>query len=186
MKTLLLLLLLVPMMSFGQESSYNITTYAGGKAVNIRKDVKRYISISKRSNYIIVRNTALSDDPKREGYWKEFTIYSTENKNRCANFWTKDKETKKTVFETEPEIKMRRKRKQNQLQENRKKMLDAIGKNAYNGVDLFEGTTPMSAPKSQTSPQGSKPLDGIAPNDPGVDISNFGMASNLWKKLAGK
>ena len=98
MKTLLLLLLLVPMMSFGQESSYNITTYAGGKAVNIRKDVKRYISISKRSNYIIVRNTALSDDPKREGYWKEFTIYSTENKNRCANFWTKDKETKKTVL----------------------------------------------------------------------------------------
>ena len=94
-------------------------------------------------------------------------------------------ETKKTVFESEPEIKMRRKRKQNQLQENRKKMLDAIGKNAYNGVDLFEGTTPMSAPKSQTSPQGSKPLDGIAPNDPGVDISNFGMASNLWKKLAG-
>ena len=64
-------------------------------------------------------------------------------------------------------------------------MLDSIGRDAYNGVDLFEGTTPMGAPGGSTSsPHGSKALDGIAPSDPGVDISAFGT-SDLWKKLAG-
>ena len=66
-------------------------------------------------------------------------------------------------------------------------MLDAIGRDAYNGVDLFEGTTPTRAPKDSTmSPQGSKPLDGVDPRDPGVDISSFGMNPQIWKKLAGK
>ena len=73
-------------------------------------------------------------------------------------------------------------RKQKQLLEQKRKMLDAIGKDAYNGVDLFEGTTP--APQSKSTPHGSKALDGVAPNDPGVDISSF-AASGIWKKLAG-
>ena len=36
---------------------------------------------------------------------------------------------------------------QQQMQENRKRMLDAIGKDAYNGVDLFEGTQPLPSRK---------------------------------------
>ena len=77
--------------------------------------------------------------------------------------------------------------KRKQLKEQRRKMLDAIGRESYNGVDLFEGTTPISAPRSEssTSPHGSKPMDGVDPRDPGVDISSFGSAS-IWKKLAGK
>jgi len=43
----------------------------------------------------------------------------------------------------------------------------------------------MSAPRGQASPQGSGALDGVSPNDPGVDISNFGLSNNNWKKLAG-
>jgi len=74
--------------------------------------------------------------------------------------------------------------KRKQLHEQKRKMLDAIGKDAYNGVDLFEGTSPMAAPRSATSPHGSNPLDGIDPQDPGVDISSFGT-SGIWKKLAG-
>ena len=35
---------------------------------------------------------------------------------------------------------------QRKLQEQRKRMLDAIGKDAYNGDDLNEGATPTSAP----------------------------------------
>jgi len=71
------------------------------------------------------------------------------------------------------------------LKEQKKKMLDSIGRGAYNGVDLFEGTTPMTAPAGSTSsPHGSKALDGISPSDPGVDISAFGT-SGIWKKLAG-
>jgi len=64
------------------------------------------------------------------------------------------------------------------LDEQKKKMLDAIGKDAYNGVNLFEGTTP--AP----STQGNGPLANVDPSDAGVDITklpNF----NVWKKLAG-
>jgi hypothetical protein len=66
-------------------------------------------------------------------------------------------------------------------------MLDSIGRDAYNGVDLFEGTTPMSdrdGGRSARSPHGSKALDGVAPNDPGVDLSAFGMSSAIWSKLA--
>lgn len=74
--------------------------------------------------------------------------------------------------------------KQKQIQKNRKKMLDSIGKDAYNGVDLFEGTTPVT-PERQVGSGGSKALEGVDPRDPGVDLSGFGFASNAWKKLAG-
>jgi len=67
------------------------------------------------------------------------------------------------------------------LNEQKKKMLDAIGKDAYNGVNLFEGTTP--APTPSDTQRG--PLSGQAPNNPGVDISKFMGAGGIWKKLAG-
>ena len=66
------------------------------------------------------------------------------------------------------------------LERQKKKMLDAIGNDAYNGVNLFEGTTPAPG-QTET---GNGPLSGTDPRDPGVDISrlpNF----NVWKKLAG-
>tara|TARA_R100000406_G_C3101196_1_gene122033 strand:- start:876 stop:1310 length:435 start_codon:yes stop_codon:yes gene_type:complete len=88
-------------------------------------------------------------------------------------------------FSNEAQI-LRQEEKQKQLKERRKKMLDAIGRDSYNGVDLFEGTTPTAPPRSNSSaPQGSQPLDGVDPRDPGVDISSFGMSSGIWKKLAG-
>ena len=66
------------------------------------------------------------------------------------------------------------------LERKKKQMLDAIGKDAFNGIDLFEGTTPAPA---QSEPSRG-PLSGTDPRDAGVDISrlpNFGV----WKKLAG-
>ena len=55
----------------------------------------------------------------------------------------------------------------------RKKMLDAIG-NSYNGVDLFEGTKPISkAGKASKEPPVQGPLTGMDPGDPGVDISSL-------------
>ena len=94
------------------------------------------------------------------------------------------RETAPPRMETAQEAKTRRNHKEKQLKENRKKMLDSIGRGAYNGVDLFEGTTPMAAPRGSSSPHGSNPLDGVSAHDPGVDISSFGT-SGLWKKLAG-
>ena len=77
-------------------------------------------------------------------------------------------------YETDEQAKAR-------LNNQRKKMMDAIGKDAYNGVNLFEGTTP--APKE--SGQGA--LSDVDPSDPGVDISSFmGKSSLIWEKMAGK
>ena len=70
--------------------------------------------------------------------------------------------------------------------ERRRRMLDSIGRDSYNGVDLFEGTTPLTNRESGRSsgPTGSKALEGVSPNDPGVDISAFGASSAIWSKLA--
>jgi hypothetical protein len=71
------------------------------------------------------------------------------------------------------------------LKNQKKKLLDAIGKDAYNGVNVFEGTTPTAAPASHGQAQG--PLNGVSPNDPGVDISNlfgakaFAMSQRLME-----
>ena len=67
---------------------------------------------------------------------------------------------------------------QQKLQETRKRMLDAIGSESYNGVDLFARTTPTSAPTE--SKQGD-PLSGVDPRDAGVDINKiFGGKSKNW------
>ena len=67
------------------------------------------------------------------------------------------------------------------LDETRKRMLDAIGKDSYKGVNVFEGTSPAPA-----APSKGDPMANIDPRDPGVDISSiFGaqMATN-WGKIA--
>jgi hypothetical protein len=70
------------------------------------------------------------------------------------------------------------------LQESKQKILDAIGKEAYGGVDLFEGTAPMrqgSVPG--TGDTSSSPLAGVTPGDPGVDISSIVAAAGNWKEM---
>ena len=79
-------------------------------------------------------------------------------------------------YETDDQAKAR-------LQEKRKKMMEAIGGDAYNGVNLFEGTTP--APAATGGQQG--PLSGTDPNDAGVDISSFmSKSAAIWSKMAGE
>ena len=72
------------------------------------------------------------------------------------------------------------------LKEHKKKLLDAIGADAYGGVNIFEGTTPAPAPPSSNSAQG--PLSNVDPKDPGVDISNIfsGKSSAIFNKMMGK
>jgi hypothetical protein len=70
-----------------------------------------------------------------------------------------------------------------QAKESRKQLLDAIGKDSYGGVDLFEGT---SAAPAQQSPESmaASPLGNVAPGDPGVDISGIiGLGGHKWKAL---
>ena len=53
---------------------------------------------------------------------------------------------------------------------------------AYGGANLFEGTSPAPA---QTESNGSAPMSGIAPHDPGVDISGLiALTGGSWAKSA--
>ena len=71
------------------------------------------------------------------------------------------------------------------LKQRKRKILDSIGKDAYNGVNLFEGTTPAPA---ASSAQGQGPLSGVSSEDAGVDISGIfsDNSSAIWKKLSRK
>ena len=69
-----------------------------------------------------------------------------------------------------------------QINEQKNKLLSAIDKSAYGGIDLFEGTQPLSAGgKVSSGPQAQGPLSDMDPNDPGVDISGImGIAGGRW------
>ena len=85
--------------------------------------------------------------------------------------------------ERTPVIQEARRERNVQAKENRKKLLDAIGKDSYGGVDLFEGTSPAPAQQSLES-QAASPLGGVSPGDPGVDISQIvGIGGHKWKSL---
>jgi len=65
------------------------------------------------------------------------------------------------------------------LREHKTKLMSAIGGSAYNGVDLFEGTTP--APAQGSPQQQASPMSGQSPGDPGVDISSLlGSVGGHW------
>lgn len=65
------------------------------------------------------------------------------------------------------------------LQDHRNKLLKAVGRSAYNGVNLFEGTTP--APAQGSPSQMSGPLSDQDPSDPGVDINSLTqLTSRSW------
>ena len=65
------------------------------------------------------------------------------------------------------------------LKEHRAKLMSAIGGEAFNGVNLFEGTTP--APAQGSPNQQANPMSGQNPSDAGVDIGNlFGSVGTSW------
>ena len=61
------------------------------------------------------------------------------------------------------------------LQEQRKKMLDAIGRDSFNGIDIFEGVEPVRDDNQQS------PLANVDSGDPGVDIT--GIINSNWSKM---
>jgi hypothetical protein len=80
-----------------------------------------------------------------------------------------------------------KKQMRDQIEETRRKLSDSLGKEAFGGVNVFEGLEPIAAgPAPSSAGTGARgPMSGIAPNDPGVDISALtGIMGNTWKKLA--
>ena len=70
-------------------------------------------------------------------------------------------------------------------QETKSKLYESIGKDAYNGVNVFENTEPLSRAGSvseSTTP--ASPLSNYAPQDAGINIEGLlSVAGNNWKKL---
>ena len=71
-----------------------------------------------------------------------------------------------------------------------RKILDSIGADAYNGVNIFEGTQALSsggqvnAAGEDAGGGGHGPLAGRDPNDAGIDISGLMGNAKNWKRMA--
>ena len=91
----------------------------------------------------------------------------------------KKTEAPRTPFPEEQAMRRQAKESQTQLKEHRRKMMEAIDTDAYNGVNLFEGTEPLH---SEAPAQGQADLG--SPADAGVDISSImNKSSAIWRAL---
>ena len=88
------------------------------------------------------------------------------------------------LFNEDLQMKRQVKKTNEKLKQHRKKLMDSIGSDAYNGVNLFEGTEPLS--NREATSEGPKPgaVDLGDPGDSGVDITSLmGGASQIWKAM---
>ena len=90
-----------------------------------------------------------------------------------------DEEIAIKAYEREKNIKAKQ-----ALNEHRKRMLEAVNKDAYNGMDVFEGTKPLSSAGGQGQDYGA--MSGRDSADAGIDISGLMDKRGAWKALMGK
>ncbi len=92
--------------------------------------------------------------------------------------------TSDALFNENMQMKKQVQKTNNQLKQHRKKLMDSIGADAYNGVNLFEGTEPLTNREAVTAEPKAGAVDLGDPNDAGVDISSLiGGASQIWKAM---
>jgi hypothetical protein len=95
----------------------------------------------------------------------------------------KPKKTTDNLFNEDLQMQRKSRETNKKLQEHRRKLLDSIGSDAYNGVDLFEGTEPLRNTGSPGQAHKSSVL-GDDPSDAGVDISSImGNAGKIWQAI---
>ena len=96
----------------------------------------------------------------------------------------KQQKPQTTLFNEELQVKRKTEETRAQLREHRQKLMDSIGTDAYNGVNLFEDTTPI---KQGGNPTGAPEIPSVLGDDPadaGVDISSImGNASHVWQAM---
>jgi hypothetical protein len=94
------------------------------------------------------------------------------------------KQQPEQIFNENLQMKRKTNESRQKLKDHRKKLLDAIGADAYNGVNLFEDTTPL---KRATNPTGGPEIPSVLgddPSDAGVDISSImGGAAQIWQAM---
>ena len=107
-------------------------------------------------------------------------VVSEVAKGMQTNVVVESKKQDEQLFNEDLQMKRSQEEGRLKLQEHRKKLLEAVSTDAYNGVDLFEGTTPMTA---QSEPNAGS-VDLGDPGSSGVDISSLmGGASQVWKQM---
>ena len=118
-----------------------------------------------------------------EGLLTEVVAQVTAGMSRQPIVENKPKKTNDKLFNEDLHMKRKSQEANKKLQEHRRKLLDSIGADAYNGVDLFEGTEPMKQSATPGAAHKSSVL-GDDPTDAGVDISSLmGNASKVWQEI---
>lgn len=133
----------------------------------------------KKSEFKSLIKEALKEALLEDGVISGIIKESIRGAITAATITSPAREERKIVEEKHPDGLIERKKQapdRSKLNEIKKRLLDVINKDAYGGVDLFEGTTPL--PDSPSTPEGqaANPMKGLAPHDPGVDLSVFGRA----------
>ena len=97
-----------------------------------------------------------------------------------GNLVTEAKQTRTREPMIEADMQERSDKARRKLNEHRKRLMDSIGKDAYGGVNVFEGLEPM---KAQTETQAGS-VDLGDPNDSGVNLDSLlGNATKIWKAM---
>ena len=118
-----------------------------------------------------------------EGLLTEVVSQVTAGMTRQPIVENTTKKNNDTLFNEDLQMQRKSREANKKLQEHRRKLLDSIGGDAYNGVDLFEGTEPLRNTGSPGEAHKSSVL-GDDPNDAGVDISSImGNAGKIWQAL---
>jgi hypothetical protein len=92
------------------------------------------------------------------------------------------KKSNDPLFTASPPQKQKAAETRKRMQEHRQNLMKSIGSDAYNGVNLFEGTEAMTAHEAATPKAGAVDLGN--PSDAGVDISSLlGGATQIWKAM---
>ena len=118
-----------------------------------------------------------------EGLLTEVVAQVASGMSRQPIVENKPKKRKNKLFNEDLQMQRKSREANKKLQEHRRKLLDSIGGDAYNGVDLFEGTEPIR--QTGTPGQAHNPsVLGDDPSDAGVDISSImGNSSKIWQAL---
>ena len=118
-----------------------------------------------------------------EGLLTEVVAQVASGMSRQPIVENKPKKRNDKLFNEDLQMQRKSREANKKLQAHRKKLLDSIGGDAYNGVDLFEGTEPLR--NTGTPGEAHKPnVLGDDPNDAGVDISSImGNAGKIWQAI---
>jgi hypothetical protein len=118
-----------------------------------------------------------------DGLLTEVVSQVASGMSRPQTAQTAQKKPDDNLFNEDLQMKRKTQEVNKKLQEHRKRLLDSIGTDAYNGVDLFEGTEPIRESRSVGGTSIPSTL-GDDPTDAGVDISSLlGQASKVWKAI---